>query len=433
MIFGKKKIQRHLRRAESGSIPPPARGLFWRRFKKNKMARWSLRVLWGLVFVAIMSPFLANEKPLWCRYAGESYFPVFKGLAVETGQAQWPPVFQNKNWHDLEYEAAIWPPVRWSGHTMDLKTGNFEPPGKSADPAFPHYLGTGNLGRDVLAGLIEGTRTALLVGIVAMAIAGFIGILAGGVAGYFGDHGLKVSRGRLWLNILAVPTGIFYAFFPRTLAFAEGHPGMEILKSLGIVLFTFLVFNALVPALKKVDFFRKRLTIPADLLVMRVIEIMNAIPGLLLLLAAVALLRQPSVFYVMILIGLIAWTGIARFLRAELLRVRNLTYIEAARATGLTEFQILWRHALPNAMGPVLISLAFGMAASILLESTLSFLNIGTSDEVMSWGKLLAHARQHETAWWLAVFPGLAIFVTVTIFNLIGEGLSDALDRKADP
>jgi peptide/nickel transport system permease protein len=132
----------------------------------------------------------------------------------------------------------------------------------------------------------------------------------------------------------------------------------------------------------------------------------------------------------MVIIGLIGWTSIARFIRAELLRIRNLSYIEAARAMGFSEFQILLKHAIPNALGPVLITLAFGIASAILLESTLSFLNIGVSDEDVSWGKLLSYARQREEAWWLAVFPGLAIFITVTIFNLIGEGLSDAFENR---
>jgi peptide/nickel transport system permease protein len=132
----------------------------------------------------------------------------------------------------------------------------------------------------------------------------------------------------------------------------------------------------------------------------------------------------------MVIIGLTGWTGIAKYVRAELLRVRSLEYIEAAQSLGFSEWRIIFRHALPNSLTPVLITIAFGIASAILVESSLSFLGIGVQAELQTWGKLLSEAREDVSAWWLAVFPGLAIFVTVTIFNLIGEGLTDALDPR---
>jgi peptide/nickel transport system permease protein len=163
---------------------------------------------------------------------------------------------------------------------------------------------------------------------------------------------------------------------------------------------------------------------------MRLIEIVNSIPGLLLILSIVAIIEEQSVFYIMAIIGLIGWTGIARFIRAELLRVRNLEYIEAAQALGYSEWRIIARHAIPNALTPVLITIAFGVASAILMEAFLSFLGIGVAAEEVTWGSLLNLARSKFSAWWLAIFPGLAIFVTVTVFNLLGEGLTDALDPR---
>ena len=171
---------------------------------------------------------------------------------------------------------------------------------------------------------------------------------------------------------------------------------------------------------------RKRLSLFPDLWIMRLVEVLDAIPGLLLLLAFLAVVQKSSVYYVMVVIGLLRWTGIARYMRAELLKVRNLAYIEAARAMGFSTRRILFRHALPNAIGPVLISVSFGIAAAILLESSLSFLGLGVAAEGTSWGKILSDARENPAAWWLAVFPGGAIFLTVTAFNLIGEGLTRA-------
>ena len=163
---------------------------------------------------------------------------------------------------------------------------------------------------------------------------------------------------------------------------------------------------------------------------MRLIEIVNAIPALFLLLAAVAILEKPSIISVMVIIGLLRWTSIARFIRAELLRVRSLEFIEAAEAMGYSDWRIIIRHAIPNAIAPVLITIAFGVASAILIEAFLSFLGIGLENDEITWGLLLSFARESTTSWWLAIFPGLAIFVTVTLFNLIGDGLTEALDSK---
>jgi peptide/nickel transport system permease protein len=132
----------------------------------------------------------------------------------------------------------------------------------------------------------------------------------------------------------------------------------------------------------------------------------------------------------MVIIGLITWTGIARFIRAELLRVRQLDFIDAAQSMGFSELRILFRHAIPNSLTPVLITIAFGIASAILIEAFLSFLGIGVSPSDVTWGSLLNLSRDSIKAWWLAILPGSAIFITVSVFNLIGEGLSDALNPK---
>ena len=168
-----------------------------------------------------------------------------------------------------------------------------------------------------------------------------------------------------------------------------------------------------------------------DFIVMRGVEVLNSIPTLFLLLAIMAVVRTPSILYIMVIIGLVRWTGIARLVRAELLKVRQQDYILAARAMGFSSWRILFRHALPNSLSPVWTTLAFGIAGAILLEAFLSFLGIGLPVEEVTWGSLLRQISGSNTrAWWLAVFPGLAIFITVLAFNLIGERLSDILDPR---
>tara|TARA_B100000900_G_scaffold265162_1_gene226219 strand:- start:696 stop:1775 length:1080 start_codon:yes stop_codon:yes gene_type:complete len=185
----------------------------------------------------------------------------------------------------------------------------------------------------------------------------------------------------------------------------------------------------------KEHWLNREVNIPVDLWISRIIEVFISIPRLLLILAAVAVYQTEGggggILLIMAVVGFTTWTGIARFMRGELLRVRNLEFIEAAQALGYKNFRIILRHALPNALTSVLIAIAFGVASAILIESSLSFLGIGVTADTATWGKMLADSRAHPEGWWLAIFPGIAIFLTVTMFNLLGEGLASALDPKS--
>ncbi len=167
-----------------------------------------------------------------------------------------------------------------------------------------------------------------------------------------------------------------------------------------------------------------------DLIGMRLVEIFSSVPTLYLLLAFVAVFDR-NLYLMMAIIGLTTWPSDARFVRAEFLRLRNLDFVHAAKAAGLPLRSVLFRHMLPNAMAPLLVSASFGIAAAILYESTLSFLGLGLVDEP-SWGQMLSQATgaAGNFYWWLAVFPGGAIFLTVFAYNLIGEAVRDALDPK---
>jgi len=172
-----------------------------------------------------------------------------------------------------------------------------------------------------------------------------------------------------------------------------------------------------------------------DLLGMRLVEVFEAIPVLFLLLAFIAFFgRDDRMFYIMmVIIGFTSWTGYARFTRAEFLRLRQQDYVTAARAMGLPLRSILFRHMLPNGVSPVLVTASFGVASAILYESTLSFLGLGLVNEP-SWGRLLNQATTASGGfhWWIATFPGLAIFLTVFAYNLIGEAMRDVIDPKTE-
>jgi peptide/nickel transport system permease protein len=169
-----------------------------------------------------------------------------------------------------------------------------------------------------------------------------------------------------------------------------------------------------------------------DWIVSRLIEIVLCFPFLFLVLGIVALFR-PSMATLMVALGLTSWTTEARFVRGEFLRIRELEFAQAARASGARDARIIFRHLLPNAFAPVLVAASFGVAAAILTESALSFLGVGVQIPTASWGSILASAEQNiDYAWWMVVFPGLAIFLTVAAFNVIGDRFRDALDPRFD-
>jgi peptide/nickel transport system permease protein len=167
-----------------------------------------------------------------------------------------------------------------------------------------------------------------------------------------------------------------------------------------------------------------------DGLLMRLVDIMLCFPTFFLILAVIAML-EPSIWYIMIVIGVTGWMGVARLVRAEVLSIRERDFILAARAIGASDLRVIFRHILPNAMAPVLVAATLGVAGAILTESALSFLGIGVQPPTPSWGNILTSGKDYiEFAWWLSLYPGLAILVTVLAYNLLGEGIRDAIDPR---
>ena len=167
-----------------------------------------------------------------------------------------------------------------------------------------------------------------------------------------------------------------------------------------------------------------------DAILMRFVDIMLAFPTFFLILAVIAIL-EPSIFTIMAVIGVTGWMDVARLVRAEFLSLKERDFVDAAKALGASNFRLIFRHVLPNALSPVFVAATFGIAGAILTESGLSFLGLGVQPPDPSWGNILTSGKDNiEVAWWLSLFPGLAILVTVLSYNLVGEGLRDALDPR---
>lgn len=255
----------------------------------------------------------------------------------------------------------------------DRLQGPFARPNHAAVPAASlprlgiYLFGTDELGRDVFARMLEGAFVSLSVGFVAVGLAVAIGIALGGLAGYYGPVRLRIGR----LRLLTV-----------------------------------------------------------DTLITALIDVMLSFPTFFLILTVIAILR-PSIWNIMVVIGLTSWEATARFVRAEVLSLRERDFVQAAQAAGARGTRMIGVHLLPNALGPVLVSATLGVAGAILTESSLSFLGFGVPPPDATWGNILADGKRYIfDAPWLTLIPGTAILVVVLAFNLFGEGLREAFNPR---
>ena len=375
-----------------------------REFFKSKLNAFALGFIIFLFAVAIFAPFIANDKPFLITIEGQRVYPLFADLsaldcsillAAGVGVVQFVLMKRNQRKVDpsirgdvfvrqilmsvgvilfgcialyvlipqkldaTDYKSmvesgqasdAVFPIVPYGYARTDLKISE-EPPSEE------HWLGTDDVGSDVLGRLIHGSRVSLSVGFVAVGISSVIGVLIGALMGYFGGA--------------------------------------------------------------------------VDFLLMRFVEIMMAIPVFFLIITIVAYFK-PSLVNIMIIIGVTGWTGNARFIRAEFFKLRKQDYVQAAKSLGLPLRSILFRHMLPNGIAPVLVNATFGVAGAIFTEAALSFLGFGVVPPTPSWGQMLSLgvSTTGRFLWWLSLFPGLSIFLTVVSYNLVGEGLRDAIDPR---
>ena len=281
---------------------------------------------------------------------------------------------------------------------------------------YRHWFGTDSLGRDVLAGFLHGCHIALVVGVCASLLSLILGLILGFLSGYYGDHGLRVRKLAFYPLLFISLLAFFY------LIYLPVHYKL-------IILFLMVVLWVLMINEKKAVH-RKSVSIPMDMLIFRLIDIIHSIPALFLILIVLVLFEKASVWNVILVIALFRWPVITRHLRAEILKLKQENYIEASKAIGLSDLRVFNRHILPMALSPIIIVMSFGFASAILLESTLSFLGIGVSVDQVSWGSIIREARFDFKSWWLALFPGLGIYAIVVLFNSIGNRLNEYLQAR---
>ena len=330
----------------------------WQRFRGNRRGVAGLIIVLSLCGVAYFSPLLANDQPIVCRYDGKLVFPALVELTwFDLGpikfhliEKPWPFNRPDTNAKQMLAESfALWPIVPFAPEEVNVAI-MLQPPSRD------HWLGTDEVGRDLLARMIYGTIVSVKVGFISMGIASVIGIFLGAAAGYFGG----------WI----------------------------------------------------------------DIVISRVIEIVICFPVFFLILSIMVWL-EPNIVNVMVVIGLTRWTSIARYTRGEFIRLKTQDYVIAATALGASSMRIMFRHVLPNALAPVLVTVTFGIANAILVEAGLSWLGFGVQPPDPSWGNILRTAYENVRNYPHLVWPPcVAIFMAVLAYNLVGDALRAAIDPR---
>jgi peptide/nickel transport system permease protein len=348
---------------------PPSPGFWleaWRRFRRRKLPMIALGFVIFLCFVALFAPVIVGTKPIVCKYKGSIYFPCLG--------------YFNRSW-----ENSIFYRDRFRGVYAE-KLKQLDPNSWAIWPLVyqdPY--------RRVRADEWPGQP--------------------GNPSGPEG----RPSRLN-WFGTNQQGFDVFAQMVHGTqIALSVGFVSMGIAAAIGITAGGLAGY----------------LGGWADMLLSRLIELVMCIPPLVLILALVAMLDNVTNFHLMVIVGVTSWTSIARLTRAEFLKLKQMEFVTAARASGASQWRIMYRHVLRNALAPVLVPITFGIANAILIESGLSYLGFGASPPNPSWGTLLKSGRLAiQEMWWLIMFPGAAIFLTVLAYNVIGEALQEATDPR---
>jgi len=349
-------------------IAAPARGYWaetWIRFRRRKPAMCALGFVIFLSLVAIFSPMIAGTKPIVCKYKGKIYFP-----ALSYYNRTWEPAVFHQDKFRKYYPNNLKKndPDSWAVWPLVYQDPKHPVEEGEFDgiPGNPQKISEGQPNRYNFFGTHEMGVDVFSQVVHGARVALLVGFLVMGIAATIG-----ISVGA-----------------------TAGYLGGWV-----------------------------------DMILSRLIEVVLCVPSLVLILALLAVVEQPSIWHIMAVLGITRWPPIARLARAEFMKLKQTEYVLAARGLGAGTRRIMFRHILPNALAPVMVPIAFGIASAILIEAGLSLLGFGSPDTI-SWGSILQSGMENPEAWWLILFPGAAIFLTVLAYNLIGEGIQEATDPR---
>ena len=393
--------------SEQGTAPPGGgtyRALVWRQFRRDRFAVVGLGMIAILFFVAVFAPLLAHNKPILMRLDGELSSPLLREILAPSDTPEF---------------------LLERGFNFVLVFGV-----AALILLLPLHVLLGRRRITVCAGLLLAAACLVPFFLVQSVLEKDV------------DYAREAKRSGNWALSPPVRFGTFEQVAPayqkpdRTHLMGTDRVGRDVLcriihgsrvsLSVGFLSVGVAVLIGIVVGSVSAYYGGK-----TDLILQRIVEIVICFPTFLLILTIMAFIEKRSIFNVMLVIGVTGWTGVARLVRGQMLVEKEKDYVTAAQALGARGTRIIFRHLLPNSLAPVLVAATFGVAGAILVESGLSFLGFGVRPPTASWGELVNQALTWPTGyWWLTIWPGVMIFLTVTVYNLVGEGLRDALDPR---
>ena len=364
-----------------------------------------------ILFFTLFANVIANDVPIVANKNGRIIWPVLNRKAYISKKYQ----------HNASGGFSINTPVSFYYSSQDQKAGLVKPFTISPVINKTHWLGTDTYNRDVLSGLIHGSKIAIWVGLIASLLSALIGLLLGSLAGYYQNHTMKMNKYALILTML-FSLLVIYVFIWNPYFFYGSKPVFRIISWL-------LVLQSLISgfrySIRTAKAGRNEISFPIDMIIMRIMEIFQSIPGLFLLICLISVIGSPSIFQLSLLIALLRWSSFTRLVRGETIKIKNAEYIQTAKALGISEPLIVFKHIWPNLMKQLLIAFSYGVGAAVLMEASLSFLGLGLAPDVVSWGSMLSQSRLQVNAWWLAVFPGIMISLLIASCYRIGSYFID--------
>lgn len=393
---------------------------------------FAFKVLLSIFILGLLAPVISNDKPLYVKLNKKTYFPAlsWNETSGDTDQIN----YNNTNWKTIENEGILFAPFTYSNVEFDYINAGFISPfekqqfvnkqGQITEMPlrYRHWLGTGKKGEDVLAVLVYGARYTFIISFTAVAIALCIGLFLGILAGYYGNQHFKTTYLNLTGFFAGLLPGYFYGFYIRSLtisgAFASSQWNGLLQVKIGVlILLSIAVAGYLIcDWISELLSIKKRIFIPFDSIITKTIELFVSIPALIMIISFAAIMK-PSLLTIILIIGLTAWTTIARLVRAEMMRLKNLDFIQSAKALGYHHPYIIIKHALPNISASLWTVVVFTIASAMIIEASLTFLGLGVPHNITTWGSLLAQSKDNFGAWWISLLPGTLIFTTLYCLN----------------
>jgi peptide/nickel transport system permease protein len=387
---------------------------------KNVSQKAALLWLVLMIIMAVFAPYLANEVPLYVKpekkieLAGKFYVD-YRQDALRNGNGDY-----------------YFAPIPYSSGTIDAANVGLKSPfdknfyyssdgeRKLLPLRFHHWMGTDEKGADIFAGIIYGCRHSIFIAFFAIVFTTFLALLAGVMAGYFAVEGIQIRTPYFVVMLAGFLLTWFYLYYNTARFTLNTCELLDLLFKTMLAALVIFTFHKLAILFSRHYFTASYLKIPIDAIITRITEAFIAIPKIVIAISLCALFNH-SVLSLILIFGIMEWPDFSRIIRAEVIRMKQSGFVEASLALGLSHQQIIIRHILPNLWPVIKPIIIYGIGVVILAESGLSFLGLGVEPGTVTWGNMLAQARQHLDAWWIILFPSSAIMLTMLSLNTLSK------------